>query len=235
MNSDKITGRTVGILVILHLLIGLMVPFIILDFVRGSRGLLLVTPDHAYQLRMAVCLLFIGSAMATAISVTAFPVIRRYSSAWALWLVALGAAAFTLQVVDNGRLLTMLSLSQHFVDSGSASPDLYQELAFAAGAARRWSHYTYLFTAVSWIFLLFATLFRLRLVPRALAAAGMLCALMQIGAVSVRAMLGYAPAMNFAVPLGPVYLALALWLMVKGFNAQRIPAPPEASAALVAS
>jgi Domain of unknown function (DUF4386) len=222
MTSHKTAARTVGILVVLHLLLGLMVPFIILDFVRGTRGFLLVTPDHANQLRLAVFLLFIGSAMATAISVAAFPVIRRYSSAWALWLVALAVAAFSLQVVDNGRLLTMLSLSQHYADSGFANPELYQEFAFLAGSARRWAHYTYLFVAVCWILLLFATLFRLRLVPRSLTAVGMLCAMMQIGAVSVRAMLGHAPEMRLAVPLGPVYLALALWLIVKGFREEPV-------------
>ena len=229
MTSEKSAGRTIGILVLLHLLIGLMVPFIILDFTRASSGSLPINPDHANQVRVAVFLLCVGSAMASAISVAAFPVIRRYSSGWAIWLVSLSVAAFSLQMVDNGRLLTMLSLSQRYTDLAAANPGMYQELAYLAGASRKWSHYTYLLVAVSWIFLLFAALFRLRLVPRSLAGAGMLCALLQIGAVSVRAILGYAPAMRLAVPLGPLYLSLALWLIVKGFNARKVASSSEYS------
>jgi hypothetical protein len=217
-SSSLRVSRTTGILVLLHLTVGLMVPFIIMQPVTSSGHFLETAAEYATQMRAAIFLLFIGSAMALAISIAAFPVILRYSSAQALWLVALAVAAFSLQVVDNGRLLAMLSLSQYYADAGSANPDLFQALAFTVGAARKWAHYTYLFVAVSWMFLLFATLFRLRLLPRALSAIGMVCALLQIGAVSIRGLLGYPPETRLAVPLAPAYIALALWLIVKGFR-----------------
>ena len=97
-------------------------------------------------------------------------------------------------------------------------------VALVAGPARKWSHYSYLLVAVSWITVFFATLYRFRLVPRAIAGAGIIASLLQISGVSLRVMMGYAPEMRLAMPLAPCYVALAVWLMVKGFDEARQPA-----------
>jgi hypothetical protein len=218
MTSDKAIARTTGVLLLLHLIIGLMLPFIILQPVTATGRFLSTAAENATQVRTAVLLLFVGSAMAIAISATAFRVFTRYSSGLAVALIALAAAAFSLQVVDNGRLLSMLSLSIEYTNSSSPNSEVFPALALVVGSARRWSHYTYLFVAVSWIFLLFLCLYRFRLVPRVLSLLGLLTSFLQIAAVSVRSMLGYAPEMRLAVPLGPVYVAVGLWLVFKGFR-----------------
>ncbi len=215
---ERNAGRTVGILVFLHLAVGLMAPFIMLDRVRGSAGLLENAARMPNQVRAAVLLLFAGSAIAIAVAAAAWPSFRRYSSAMALWLLALAVAAFTLQTVDNAHLLSMLSLSQEYAKAGAAKPELFQALAIVAGSARKWAHYSYLLVAVSWILLLFVLLFRFRLVPRVLAALGVMAAVLQIIGVTLRGMFGYPPQMWMAVPMAPVYGGLALWLIVRGFD-----------------
>ena len=220
MNGGKRSGRTVGVLLLLHLALGLMVPFIILDrfvvhdFLTNAAG-------GAGAVRAAVFLLFLGSALEIAIVTVAWPVLRQYGKAMALWLFALGVAGFTLQAVDNAHILAMLTLSQHAASAGAAKAEMFQTLALVVSAARKWSHYSALFVGVSWMLLLFVTLGRFRLAPRWITVLGALAALMQISAVSVRGMLGYPPAMPFAVALGPMYLLLAGWLMVKGFSEQQ--------------
>ena len=218
MKSDKSIARIIGTLLLLHLTVGLTVPFIILHPVTGSRGFLLTAADNAVQVRSAVFLLFIGSAMAVAVSAASFPILQRYSSATTLCLFALSIVALALQAVDNGRLLAMLTLSQEYARTGANNSALFDALALVVGSARKWAHYTYLFVAVSWIFLLFSALYRFRLVPRVLALLGMICSLLQIGGVTVRAIFGYPPDTRLATPLAPVYIALALWLIVKGFR-----------------
>jgi hypothetical protein len=172
---------------------------------------------------MAVFLLTIGSAMAIAVSAASLATFRRYSSAMAFWLLALAIAGFSLQSVDNGRLLSMLSLSQQYASAGVAKAELFESLALVVGSARKWAHYTYLLVAVSWIFLLFLVLFRFRLVPRALAVFGLIGSLLQIIGVTLRGMLGYPPETRLAMPLAPAYAALAVWLIVKGLNEPRSP------------
>jgi uncharacterized protein DUF4386 len=129
----------------------------------------------------------------------------------------------------------MLSLSQEYARSGATRSELFESLAFVVGSARRWAHYTYLFVAVSWIFLLFTTLFQFHLVPRVLAVLGMIASLLQIIGVPLRAMLGYPPEMRLAMPLAPVYVGLALWLLIKGFDDRHRPAEPEPTRTQVAA
>jgi hypothetical protein len=56
-----------------------------------------------------------------------------------------------------------------------------------------------------------------RLIHRALAAFGLLGALGQIAGVTLRGLWGYPPETRLAIPLAPAYVAVAVWLMVKGF------------------
>ncbi|MGH9779835.1 MAG: DUF4386 domain-containing protein [Candidatus Acidiferrales bacterium] len=228
MTSAKSAGQTVGILLLAHTAAGLIVPFVLLDRVRGSAGLLANAAGSAGQVRAAVLLLFVGSAMAIAITIAAMPVFRRYSSAMALWLLALGVAAFSLQAVDNAAILTMLSLSQEYATAGAAKTELIEALALVAGSARRWAHYSALLMVGSWIFLLYALLYRFRLVPRALAGFGLIASLGQIAGVTLRGLLGYSPMTVLAMPLAPAYVALAVWLMVKGFDERHGPLQGEA-------
>lgn len=230
MIPDRSAGRRVGLLVLAHLAVGLMAPFIMLDMVRGAEGLLANAAGQPGLFRASVLLLFVGSGIAMAIAIAAWPVVHRQSQMMALWLVALAVAAFTLQAVDNGALMSVLSLSRESAGAGGAAAPTgsYEALGLIVTAARRWAHYTYLLVAVAWIFLLYATLYRLRLVPRALAVLGLLACPLQIAGVPLRAMFGYPPLTMLAIPMAPVYLSLAVWLTLKGFHERPVEAGTKA-------
>jgi len=223
MTSTKSVGRLIGVLMLLHLAFALMVPFIMLERVRGAEGLLANAAGSPFQVHIAVLLLFVGSALAVGIAITALRVFREHNETMAFWLLALATAGFALQAVDNGAILSILSLSQEYAQAGVAKSELFQSLGLVAGAARKWAHYSYLLVAVSWIFLLYSMLFRFRLIPRALAALGLIGCLLQIYGVTLRGVFGYPPMTVLAMPLAPIQLAAALWLMVKGFAERQPP------------
>ncbi len=223
MNSTRTIGRTVGLLVFLHLAVGLMVPFIMLDRVKRAAGLVAGAAAHPGEVRAAVLLLFVGSAIAIGITITAFSIFRRYGQAMALWLLALAIAAFSLQAVDNGAILSALSLSQEYAKADASKMELFQGLAVLANSARKWTHYCSLLVMVGWIWLFCAALYRFRLVPRLLAGLGIVASTLQIWGVTLRGFLGYPPETRLAMPLAPVYVALAVWLMVKGFEERHRP------------
>jgi hypothetical protein len=50
-----------------------------------------------------------------------------------------------------------------------------------------------------------------------LAAFGLLGAVGQIAGVTLRGLWGYSAETRLAMPLAPAYMALAVWLIVKGF------------------
>jgi hypothetical protein len=215
----------VGVLLLAHFVGALIVPFVMLERVRGSAGLLANAAGSPDQIRAAVLLLFAGSVLAVGITIAALQVFRQQSEAMAFWLLSLAVAGFSLQAVDNGALLSILSLSREYAEAGAAKADLFQALGLVAGAARKWAHYTYLLVAVSWILLFCSVLFRFRLVPRPLAAFGLVGCLLQIAGVTLRGLWGYPPETRLAMPLAPAYVALAVWLLVKGFPETAPPHP----------
>jgi hypothetical protein len=226
--SVKSVGRTVGVLLLIHLAAGLTVPFILLLPLIAPPGFLAIGAGIPNQVRAAVLLLFAGSAIAIAIACTAWPVFRQNSSAMALWLLSLAVASFSLQAVDNAHLLSMLSLSLEYARAGSDKADFFQALAVVVGSARKWTHYCFLLVVGSWIFLFHSVLYRFRLVPRALAAFGLVGSLLQIAGVTLRALFGYPPETRLAMPLAPAYVALAVWLIVKGFDERHCPLEAQA-------
>ncbi len=232
--SGKRVGRTVGVLLLVHLAAGLTMPFILLHPLIAPPGFLATAAGIPNQVRATVLLLFVGSAIAIGIASTAWSVFRQYSSAMALWLLALAVAGFSLQAVDSAHLLSMLSLSQEYAKAGADNANLFQELAVVVGSARKWSHYSYLLVVGSWIFLLCGLLYRFRLVPRVLAAFGLVGSMLQIAGVTLRGLWGYPPETRLAMPLAPAYVALALWLIVKGFDERHSPLAAQAHRAEVA-
>jgi Domain of unknown function (DUF4386) len=227
MRSAKSVGRTIGMLLLVHLAAGLTLPFILLHPLVTPPGFLDSAAGVPNQVRAAVMLLFVGSAITIGIASAAWSLFRQYSSAMALWLLALAVASFSLQAVDNAHILSMLSLSVEYARAGAAKVELFQALAIVVGSARKWAHYAFLLVVGSWIFLLYCLLYRFRFVPRALSAVGLVCSLLQIAGVTLRGLLGYPPETRLAMPLAPAYVALAVWLMVKGFDERHSPQAKE--------
>jgi hypothetical protein len=170
---------------------------------------------------VAVFLLFANCALTIGISIAAFPVFRQYSHSMALLLVAVSVIMFSLQAVDNAHLLSMLSLSQRYAEAGGQD-ELFQALAAVLGSTRRWAHYTELLVIDSWIFVLYSLLYRFAIVPRALAAFGLITVMLHFTGIPLPLFLGYRSVTLMGATMGLSHIALALWLMAKGFE-ERLP------------
>lgn len=223
MKSAKSIGRTVGILLLLQLAAGLTVPFILLrPLIQGSPGFLTAAAANSFQIRAAVFISFLGGALTLGLGITSLPVFRRYSSATALWFLAVCIVSCTLDVVQNAAVMSMLSLSQQYVGGGAAEAGLYQVVGAAVASARRWAHYTQLVAIGAWIFVFYSSLLRFALIPRALAALGLIGIVLQFIGVTLLTFLGYSVVGEMAMPLLPIQIAVAVWLIIRGFN-ERLP------------
>jgi hypothetical protein len=134
----------------------------------------------------------------------------------ALWLLALGIAALSLAAVENGRVMSLVSLSQAYAASGATDPAAFEGLRGVVAAARNWAHFTHIVVGGSTFFILYAITFRFALIPRVLAGFGMAAVALQVATVS-RPFLGGAVIFPLLAPAGLAHLALALWLLAKGF------------------
>ncbi|MDT4966432.1 MAG: hypothetical protein QOJ64_1169 [Acidobacteriota bacterium] len=216
-------------LVLVHLITGLMTPYIMLRPLTSPLSFAANEPGNAFQVRFSVMMLFVGGAVTVAIAIVALPVIRQYSYALALWVLALAIANFSLQCIENAAWMSMFTFSQDYAGAGAADAGVYNVVGAAVRSAWKWVHYTHLLVMVSWMLMLFGSLWRSGLVPRVLAVLGVITCLLQITGITLPQFIPYPSPYTIAMglPLGFVYLALAVWLMVKGFDERRIPAVAE--------
>lgn len=226
MRSAKRTGRTIGVLLLLQMVCGLIVPFVLWHpLIVGSPAFLTATAANSLQIRAGVFLSFVGAALTVAIAITAWPIIRRYSETIALWFLVVCAISFTLDALQNATVMSMLSVSQEYSKPGVNDAAVVTALGYLASTTRRWVHYTQLLGFGAWIFLFYLSLLRFALVPRALAILGLVGILLQFTGVTLLAFLGYSSVTVLAMPLAPIHVANGLWLIVKGFKETHPPLP----------
>jgi hypothetical protein len=219
MRSAKSTGRIVGILLLFQLAAGLMLPFILISpLVQGAPGFLTVGAEHSFQIRAAVFIAFVGAALTLSLGITAFPVFRRYGKATALCFLAVCIISAALDAVHSASVMSMLSLSQKYVSVSGAESAMYQAVGVAVAAARRWAHAVQLVAIGAWIFVFYSSLFRFSLIPRALAVLGIVGITLQFIGVTLMMLTGYSVIGELAMPMLPIQIIVAVWLIVKGFK-----------------
>lgn len=217
MRSAKRVGRIIGMLLLVQLA-GLTVPFILLlPLTKGPLEWVANASGISFQIKAAVFLLFANCALTVGISIAAWPVFRKYSEALALMLIAASVVMFSLQAVDNEHLLSMLSLSESYAQNGGQD-ELYRALATVVGSTRRWSHYTELLAIDAWIFALYSLLYRFAVVPRSLAVFGLITVMLHFTGITLPLFLGYHSVTLMGATMALSHIALAGWLITKGFE-----------------
>lgn len=211
--SDR--GRIIGALLLIQLA-GFIVPFVLLMPVAGS-DYLNEAAQSARDVKLAIALLYLNTALTVAISVLAFPIIRQHTPSVAVLLVALGAIMFTLQAVDNAHIMSMLALSEEWVRAGNQG-EYFQTLSSVVRAQRRWVHYAELLTIDAWLFTLFATFFRFRLLPRALAGFAVISVVVHFASITLPLMAGYGGYAPLGAVMGLGELLTVAWLIFKGLK-----------------
>ncbi len=219
MKSPVSTGRITGLLLLLQLVTGLMVPYMMLRPLGDVFTYNTNEPAKSFEVRLSVMLLFLGAAIVLAISFSAWPALREHTRVVALWVIALAVINFSLQCMENAAWMSMFSFSQDYARAAGADLVTYQIVGASVHSYWKWVHFTHLLFMVIWMFVLFLAFWRAALIPRVLAAFGMLTTLMQITGITLPQFIPYrTPPMNvMGLPLAFAYVAISVWLMVKGF------------------
>jgi len=219
MTSTITASRIIGVLILAQMIGGGLVNFVLEAPIFGAPGFLVGAAAHSLQIGVAALLGIVLGALAVAIAITAFPIFRQYSQAMALWLVALSVVGLALSAVENMNVMSMLSLSEAYTKAGAANRDQFEALRGIVASARNWAHFIGLVIAGCTLFVFYAVLYRFALVPRLLAAFGLVAVILQITAVAMP-IFGHEVLFVLLAPLGVCQLVLAIWLIVKGFRGQ---------------
>lgn len=233
MTTSKSVGQAIGLLLLVQLVTGLILPYVLLLPISAPAGAFLDTAaGMAGTVRLSVLMLFVGGAASLGIAIAAWPAVRERENRLGLWLLALALINFTLQLIENAHWLSLLSVSQVFVATGDGvDAGMFRTLALVVHSSFRWAHYSHILIVVGWLFTLYLLLYRSALIPRSIAALGMAAALLHFIGITLPAFGGYRMPYPdlFGMPLGVITLVIALWLMAKGFTDSASPsiaAPP---------
>jgi len=219
MKSDKSTSRIIGIVLLAQLAAALMLPFIILrPRIIGFPDFITAAAENSFQVRSAVFIAVIGSALTITLGVLMLPVLRRSSETLAFWFLSACLVSCVIDLVHCASVMSMLSLSQGYVSAGATNQAAYETIGATVASTRRWAHVAQLLAIGGWIFIFYGSLLRFNLIPRALASLGVIGIALQFTGVTLMMFLGLSVIGQLAMPLLPIHLTTAGWLIVKGFR-----------------
>ena len=216
MKSAKSVGRIVGGLLFVQLV--LITAGFIFVMPITTPSYLQVAAAISLEIRTGVLLLTACGVITIGIAIAAFAVFRQHSQEMALLLLAVSVISFSMQAVDNMHMLSMLSLSQQYAQGGASGSDAFGLLATAMRSTRRFSHHTELLVIDLWFLVFFGLLFRLSLIPRALAGFGLLMTAIHLTGVALPPFVGYGSVSVLGYSLALGYLTIGTWLVWKGFE-----------------
>jgi hypothetical protein len=215
MTTPRNAGRIAGALLITQGVAGYVTNFVLLRPVLAPPGSLVNAAPHAMQVGMSAALGIVAGAIGLAIAITVLPVFKQFSERMALTFVAMGIVALSLAAVENGALMSLLSLSKAFVASG-ADAAAFEGLRGVVAASRNWAHFTHVAVGGVTLLVFYIALYRFALAPRVLAAIGLIACVLQITSVT-RPFFGGEVVFALLAPLGLANLSVALWLLIKDF------------------
>ena len=221
METAVRAGRIVGVLILLQMAGGGLVNSVLLAPLLGTPGFLVNAAPHARQLGAAAVIGLVTQSLWLGIAITAFPILRPRARALALWLVALAGVVLALAVVENAAVMSMVSVSEAYAKASAVQREQLETVRVVVASARNWAHFLARIADGATIFVLYVALYRLALVPRLLAAFGMIAVLLMLTSVG-RPLFGLEVVFPMLAPLGLIQLILALWLLAKGFRAEPV-------------
>jgi hypothetical protein len=217
MTIARSAGRAAGLLLLAQGIGAALTNFVLLQPALAAPGFLANAAPHGLRLGASVLIGIVTGALALAIAITVLPVLKKYSERLTFAFLALAIAAMALAVVENGTVMSLLSLSKAYVAANGADPALFEGLRGVVAASRNWAHFTHIVVGGATVFVFYAALYRFALVPRALAGFGMAAFALQIATVSMP-FFGIPVRFALLAPAGIANLALAAWLVTKGFT-----------------
>lgn len=211
---------------IIAIIVGVL--FIVASATTLASGLffeVIHSPDYlnvvsANETQMVVGVLFIFAATAAvvAIPVMMFPILRKQNEGLALGCVCARIFEGFFLAFSAVSLLAILSLSHEFVNTLSPVASYFQTTGTLLLSVFEWSSLSldipFALSALIFNYLLYKS----NLVPRWLSGWGLLGGALWL-AISPLGLFSITEVSYFAAPIGIQEMALAVWLIVKGFNA----------------
>ena len=220
-NPHRSIARITGILFIIATAASLL-SIAFLGSVGSSDYLTQIAANEG-QVTVGVLLRFIAALASAAIAISLYPVLRRYRQGPAIGAVGFRVIEGTFYALGAVSVLLLLTLSREFVKTGAGDPAYFSQTGTLLKALDDWAGLAGILAFYVGGLLYYRVFYQTRLVPRWLAGWGIGAVI--LGAVAALLVLfGVTGSMSpvqmaLNAPIGLQEMVLAVWLIVKGFNA----------------
>ena len=227
MNSDRKTAVVVGVLFI----VATAAPIMTAPFVGFLGGGIIGEPIPDYlvnvsanerQVIIGMLIELIWALAVVGIPVMLFPILKKHNEALALGFFGLRFIEAISTIVGSIGLLTLLTLSQEFVEAGVPGASHFQSIGTLLLAVRDWAFLigSGLIWSLSALILNYL-LYQSKLVPRWLSVWGFVGATLSF-ANYLPQFLGIDSIEILFLPIAVQEIVFAVWLIVKGFKLSAI-------------
>lgn len=226
VNTNKKTARIVGAL-FLTVNIVFLAGALSIESILGSPDYLAIASANRTQVVLGVLLEIINGIAYVTIAVLMFPILRQHSVSIALGYVGFRMTEFAMQIVSDISPLSLLTLSERFVNAGAPDISSFQNSGALLLAERHWAFEMGAIAFGLAALLFYYSLYQSKLIPRFISIWGLIGAAVVL-ANTVLDMFGLTLG-NLGVLMLLNELFLGVWLIAKGFNPSVI-APGSAGA-----
>ena len=227
MNTDRMNARWAGVFYI----IATVAPILTISFIGflggGAAGepipdYLVNVSANERQVIIGMLIELIWALAVVGIVVMLFPILKKHNEALALGFSGLRFIEAISTVIHSIILLSLLTLSQEFVQAGAPDASYFQTAGTVFLAAREWTFM--IGSGLVWslsALVLNYILYQSKLIPRWLSVWGLVGAtlsfatyLLQFFSINLTEFL--------FLPIAVQEMVFAVWLIVKGFNPSAI-------------
>lgn len=220
MDSDRKTAKIVGLLFVIATVSTLLS---ILGF--GSiydPNYLTVVAANEIPMIIGVLLFLTLAASAVGITIAMYPILKKQNESLALGYVAARTFEAIFVVFGVINLVAILSLSHEFVNATAPVVSYFETSGALLLAAFEWSGHLLDIPFMLSALILNYLLYKSKLIPRWLSGWGIIGAVLYTVYIFSLLFIPLDLFLIFAAPIGLQEMALAYWLIVKGFNSSAI-------------
>lgn len=216
MNTNRKTAILVGALFLISYF-GVFAGYALLGPVIDAPDNLIQVHTNKTQVMAGVLLELVNGIAVLGIAVIMYPLLKKYNEGIALGYVAFRVLECGMQVAMDMGPLSLLTLSQKYIETGAKDALQFETLGALYLAERNAAAFMLMIFFVAGALLFYYLLYRSKLVPRFISIWGAI-GLVLIVTMNIMSAQNMSFGMLLALPIIANEIFLALWLLVKGFN-----------------
>lgn len=192
-------------------------------FVDAPDYLSVIFPNKS-QVVLGIFIELINDVAVIGIPIVLFPVMKKFSERLALGYFGFRIVESVVLIVSKFNLLSLITVSQNYLTVGTPEASYFQTAGAAMLAERNWaSQIQVVFFCLSAL-IFYYVMYRSKLIPRFLSVWGFFAVVLLVVAnvLPVPDLTeGFSLSQLLFLPIFISEIAIAIWLIVKGFNTQK--------------